>query len=92
MDINEQIIVSIREMRDEMKAINKNIVDMKVVQGQNQVILQEHIRRTEANEALISLTKEENSKRIEKIEQFKWYFAGIAVLMTVAADILRRLI
>lgn len=89
-DIKGEILNSLREVRKDVSHINRNIVDIKVVQGQNSVILQEHMRRTEANEALIVLIRDENAKRIDKIEQFKWYFAGIAVIITVVADAFRR--
>lgn len=56
-----------------------DIVEIKINQGKNQVILQEHMRRTEANE-----------QRLQRLEDFKWYFAGIAVIMTVAIEMFRR--
>jgi len=78
---NDHVIKELQELRQDVRLIGTDIVDLKVIQGQNKVILQEHIRRTEANE-----------RRLEKIEQFKWYFAGLAVIMTACIEIFRRFI
>lgn len=72
MENEKTIIRELQEARVDVKSIQTDIIALRVIQGQNQVILQEHMRRTEANE-----------KHIERLENFKWYFAGIAVLMTV---------
>jgi len=87
---NDIIIKELQELRQDVRLIGTDIVDLKVIQGQNKVILQEHIRRTEANERLIETVKGEISRRIDKLESFKWYFGGIAVLMTIAIEVFRR--
>jgi len=69
----------LKEIQDNVKIIRNEVMDLKIEQAKNSVVLQEHIRRTEANE-----------KRIQKLEDFKWYFAGIAVLMTAAVEAIRR--
>lgn len=79
MEDNKTIIKELYEARVDLKDIQTDLTSLKVIQAQNQVILQEHMRRTEVNE-----------KHIERLENFKWYFAGIAVIMTVFIRIMEK--
>lgn len=80
MDDLKYIIKELQETREDIKEIQEDLVDIKVIQGKNQVILQEHMRRTEANE-----------KQINEQKQFKWYFAGLTVIITTVSNFFRGL-
>lgn len=89
MDADHKYILNeVLDLKNEIKAVRTDLVDFKVIQGQNQVILQEHIRRTEANENLILVVKDELAKRLDKYESFKWYFAGLSVILVTVAKLL----
>lgn len=81
MDDSKQIIKDLEVIKGEAKVTNTALVELKIIQAQNQVILQEHMRRTEINE-----------KHIERLENFKWYFAGIAVIITAFIEFFRRVL
>lgn len=69
----------LQEIHDDIKEIKKDINEIKITDAVQTQQLGEHMRRTEASE-----------KRITKMEQFKWYFGGLAVIITFALELLRR--
>lgn len=80
MEDSKIILRELEKCREGIESTKKDIVEIKVQQAKNSTILEEHMRRTEANE-----------QQIKEQRQFKWYFAGIAVIMTTISNILGRI-
>lgn len=79
MDKTEKQLLE--EVRADLKSMNHHMVDVKITLAKQHISLEHHISRTEASE-----------KRIQRLEDFKWYFAGIAVIMSVTVELFRRFI
>ena len=69
------------EVRDDIKMIKNDINDIKVLDATQNAHLEAHMARTRANE-----------DRIKRLEDFKWYFAGIAVIISATIELFRRFI
>jgi hypothetical protein len=69
------------EVRDDIKAIKSDVESIKILDAAQNAHLEAHMARTQANE-----------DRIHRLEDFKWYFAGIAVIMSVVVELFRRFI
>jgi putative heme iron utilization protein len=76
-DINSLLLL---EVRDDVKAIRTDIQKIEILDAIQNAHLEAHMARTKANE-----------DRLEKLEDFKWYFAALAVFMTVAIETIRRI-
>lgn len=70
----------LEELKSDVKEISKNIQEINITLAKQHVSLDHHMARTTANE-----------KRIEKNEDFKWYFVGITVLVTGIVEFFKRL-
>jgi len=79
-DALKRIEIQLHEARgDRGKLLEKcHNIELEVVK--NTVSLDDHMRRTDANEL-----------RIKSLEQFKWYFAGLITVVTIISEILGRL-
>lgn len=77
-DLNNTLLL---ELRDDVKAIRQDVNDIKVLDATQNAHLEAHMARTKANE-----------DRIQRLEDFKWYFAGIAVIMSAIVELFRRFI
>ena len=80
-DALKRIEIQLHEARaDRSKLLEKSHnIELEVVK--NTVSLDDHMRRTDANEL-----------RIKSLEQFKWYFAGLITIVTIVSEILGRLL
>jgi len=80
-DALKRIELQLNEARgDRGKLLEKSHnIELEVVK--NTVSLDDHMRRTDANET-----------RIKNLEQFKWYFAGLITIVTIVSEILGRLL
>lgn len=82
-----------KEYREDMKELRAEVKQSNTTQVRQQSILEEHIRRTEANEKQIVLNKEYNDEQIEMIrEEIKplktnstmWLGAAKALVITTS--------
>lgn len=71
----------LQEIRQDVRLIVEKVHKIDKETVRNTAILEEHQRRSKANEI-----------RISRLETFKWYFAGLAVLIGTLTEILRRFI
>ena len=79
-DTSVKLIINRLEMvHEDVKECKTKLNDVEKLDAVQNAQLAEHMRRTAAAE-----------KRIDKIEQFKWYFAGISAIMVGIAEFLRR--
>lgn len=76
---SDLILKDLGDIKLEVKTFSKEITDIKIKQAENTQILKEHIRRTEVSE-----------ERLQRLEDFKWYFAGLAVLIGAATQIINK--
>lgn len=76
-DINSLLLL---EVRDDIKAIRMDIRKIEILDATQNAHLETYMARTKASE-----------DRLEKLEDFKWYFAALAVFMTVAIETIRRI-
>lgn len=68
-------------LHKKLDKITEDITDIKVISAVNTNCLKEHMKRTALSE-----------RRISKLETFKWYFAGVAVVLTIAAKIIEGIL
>ncbi len=80
MDKNQNQLLLL-ELRDDVKAIRNDVNEIKILDAAQNAHLEAHMARTKANE-----------ERIQRLEDFKWYFAGIAVIMSAIVELFRRFI
>ena len=80
-DALKRIEIQLHEARgDRSKLLEKcHNIELEVVK--NTISLDDHMRRTDANEL-----------RIKSLEQFKWYFAGLITVVTIVSEIIGRLL
>ena len=70
----------LKDIHGDVKDIKKDINNINVVNERQTAQLEEHMRRTKASE-----------DRITSLEKIKWYFGGLAVIMTAVLEFLRRM-
>lgn len=75
------IIKRLDEVHADVKDCRECLTEIEKMDAVQNQQLAEHMRRTEASE-----------KRLDKAEEFKWYFTGISAIMIGIAEFLRRLI
>lgn len=75
------IITRLEEVHTDVKECREKLNEIEKLDAVQNQQLAEHMRRTEASE-----------KRLDKVEEFKWYFAGISAIILGIAEFLRRLI
>lgn len=71
----------LQEVREDVKDLVKVTHEMDVKLAEYNAHLEEHMRRTEANE-----------KQIQELKNFKWFFAGISTIALTVVEILRRFV
>lgn len=77
----EQSTQDLQEIRQDVKMIVEKVHKIDKETVVNTAILKEHQRRSKANE-----------ERIKALEQFKWYFAGLATIVAAVSELVRRVI
>ena len=58
------------EVRDDIKKISSDMHNINITITKQAADIKHHIKRTDLNET-----------RIHRLEDFKWYFAGIAIII-----------
>lgn len=68
------------EVRSDIKEIKEDVAKIKQLDAVQNEQLRQHMARTEANE-----------KRLDKLENFKWFFAILIGIVAATAEFLRNL-
>lgn len=61
----------IQEIREDIRDIKQSVQKIELLDAVQNAQLIEHMRRTEANE-----------KRLQLLEDFKWFFGGLTAIIT----------
>jgi len=73
-------------LKDELTGIRRDIHGIHTVQIKQQVILEEHIKRTKNNEDHLDLLREQHDKDVEPLQQHVAMWSGASkALLTIAA-------
>lgn len=68
------------EIRADIKDIQRSVHTIEVLDAKQNAELTEHTRRSTANE-----------KRLEKLENFKWYFTGLSIIIVTLSKMIEKL-
>lgn len=81
-DTSTKIILNrLSEVHTDVRECRDKLGEIEKLDAVQNQQLAEHMRRTKAAE-----------KRLDRVEEFKWYFAGISAIIVGIAEFLRRLI
>lgn len=85
IDVTTEYLKRIESQLSEARRDRRQLLEkshaIEIEVAKNTVSLDDHMRRTDANEI-----------RIKILEKFKWYFAGLVTIATIISEIIGRLI
>lgn len=80
-DFQKRVEADLRDARSERKDLLNTLHSINVQVAKNSVSLEDHMRRTDANEA-----------RLKQLEKLKWYFGALMAISVIVARLLERII